>query len=236
MTHEAKIHPAQISILRELLFLPKASYSSLQKPTGLSSDHFSFHISRLVELGLVKKIERGMYTLSARGKEYANRLDTDRNMIEPQPKSAVLLVIRQNHGRLEKFLFQQRTKNPYYGFWGIPGGKIRWGETIIEAAARELREEAGLQADISFGGVYHEHVEDSDNGEFLEDKIFFVMNCLNPKGKLIKDYEGGHNAWFSVDEAQQLSPRYDSFDIELDMVLSEKIFLEKVQYYSSDKF
>lgn len=72
---EVNIHDAQTKILRELLFHPKAGFSELQKPTGLSSDHFNFHISRLVELGLVEKVSRGHYKLTPRGKEYSNRLN-----------------------------------------------------------------------------------------------------------------------------------------------------------------
>jgi hypothetical protein len=53
MTLEVTIHSTQTSILRELLFHPHAGYAELQKPTGLSSDHFNFHIARLVELGMV---------------------------------------------------------------------------------------------------------------------------------------------------------------------------------------
>jgi predicted transcriptional regulator len=79
MSLHANIHSAQSKILRELLFHPQAGFAELQKPTGLSSDHFNFHISRLVELGLVEKLERGTYALTSKGKEYANRLDTDNN-------------------------------------------------------------------------------------------------------------------------------------------------------------
>ena len=55
MSLEISIHAAQTSILRELLFHPDAGYTELQKPTGLTSDHFNFHIARLMDLGLVKK-------------------------------------------------------------------------------------------------------------------------------------------------------------------------------------
>ena len=63
MTHEVNIHAAQTSILRELLFRPVAGYAELQKPTGLTSDHFNFHIKRLVEIGLVEKTKIGSYNL-----------------------------------------------------------------------------------------------------------------------------------------------------------------------------
>lgn len=127
MSTEIKIHAAQTSILRELLFRPQAGYAELQKPTGLSSDHFNFHMSRLVELGLVQKLGRGTYKLTQSGKEYANKLDTDSNTIERQPKVSVALVVERQHNGNTEYLCQQRLKNPYYGHWGRLGGKIRWG-------------------------------------------------------------------------------------------------------------
>lgn len=96
MSFEAKIHEAQTKILRELLFLPVANFATLQKASGLESDHIKFHIKRLVELGYVQKVDGG-YCLSVKGKEYANKLDTDAGVIERQPKVAVMLVIEREH-------------------------------------------------------------------------------------------------------------------------------------------
>jgi predicted transcriptional regulator len=112
MSHEVKIHEAQTSILRELLFLPTAGFAELQKPTGLTSDHFTFHINRLVELGFVERAGRGRYRLTTVGKEYANRLDTDNNTIERQPKSAVMLLVERERAGKQEFVFQQRLKHP----------------------------------------------------------------------------------------------------------------------------
>ena len=190
MAYEAKIHETQTKILRELLFRPSAGYAELQKPTSLSSDHFNFHISRLVEIGYVEKVVRGKYKLTPRGKEYANKLDTDQNEIERQPKSAVILAIQKDG----KFLFQERLKHPYYGFWGFPSGKIRWGETIIECAQRELMEETGLTAKCEYKGIYHEQVYQAETGEQL-DNIFHIILCTKLKGQLIEAFEGGRNAW-----------------------------------------
>src|SRR5215203_34220 len=112
MALEVQIHNAQTSILRELLFHPLAGFTDLQKPTGLNSDHFNFHIKRLVELELVEKAGRGRYRLTQRGKEYANKLDTDNNTIERQPKSAVMLAVTKAINGKEVFLFQERLKHP----------------------------------------------------------------------------------------------------------------------------
>jgi 8-oxo-dGTP diphosphatase len=237
MALEVKIHEAQISILRELLFVKDAGFAELQKPTGLASDHFTFHIARLVELDMVEKVGRGRYKLTTKGKEYANKLDTDAKTIERQPKVAVLLAVeRRVDGRTE-ILFQQRTKNPYYGYWGFPTGKIRWGETITQTAARELKEETGLEANYKIVGLYHEHTYLEDEVEAVEDKMFFVVHCTNPSGELIERYEGGNNRWMTADEARKLDKRYTSFETELEMIEGSKgIFVEEIHRYSKDEF
>mgnify|MGYP001602961982 CR=1 FL=1 len=239
MSHEVKIHDAQTSILRELLFHPSASYAKLQKPTGLTSDHFNFHIKRLVELKLVEKQEKGHYRLTSRGKEHANKLDTDNNTVERQPKIAVILAIEKTEGTQRLTLFQERLKQPYYGLWGLPSGKIRWGETILETAARESNEETGLTADFRIAGVYHEHVSHKDTGEFLEDKVFFIMHGTNPKGKLKEEFEGGRNKWLTRIEAENLEKVFDSVAIEFDFMDFDnhpELFVERHTSYGADHF
>ena len=226
MSLEVQIHEAQTSILRELLFLPEAGFAELQKPTGLTSDHFTFHINRLVELGLVERLGRGQYRLTARGKEYANRLDTDNNTVERQPKSAVLLAIERRRGSAKEYLFQERLKQPYYGYWGLPSGKIRWGETILDTAARELMEETGLTAQREIRGLYHELVFKSETGEQLEDKLFFVVLCTQVKGELRERFEGGRNAWMTEAKARQQPKIFNSFDVELAIARREQTWVE----------
>lgn len=232
MSHESKIHPAQTHILRELLFLPEANFAKLQKPTSLDADHFKFHINRLIEIGYVKKVSHGTYTLTQKGKEYANKLDTDQNSIERQPKSAVILVLQKG----DTLLVQERLKHPYFGFWGFPGGKIRWGETIIEAGERELLEETGLRTTLSYRGVYHEHVIDKESKELLEDKIFHVLHGVIENNTLKETFEGGRNAWLRIDEINKLTKKYVSFDLEKQVGLGEIEFVEKTQYYSKQEF
>lgn len=195
MAYEADVHEVQMKILREMLFAPKSTFASLQKATGLTSDHANFHIKKLVGVGYVEKTEDG-YILTRDGKEYANRMDTDEMKIEKQPKTSVLLVIENDKGEV---LSQERLKQPYYGFWGRQSGKMRWGEHLLDAAARELKEETGLTADLQFAGIYHK-MDYLKNGELLEDKYFFVVYGSNPKGTFIHDMEGHHNEWLTVDD------------------------------------
>ncbi len=237
MSLEVNIHDAQTVILRELLFHPSVGFASLQKLTGMTSDHFNFHLKKLIELGLVEKLSRGQYSLSTRGKEYANKLDTDNNTIERQPKVAVILVIeRKAKSGISEYLFQERLKQPYYGFWGCPTGKVRWGETIIQTAERELLEETGLSADHRLTGVYHEIVYQQETGEQLEDKLFFVVHCTDTHGKLTEFFEGGHNKWMTRQQALSQEKIFTSFDIEIDIVSSDDTFIERRVEYSKDLF
>jgi ADP-ribose pyrophosphatase YjhB (NUDIX family) len=232
VAYEAKIHDAQTSILRELLFRPAAGYAQLQKPTNLTSDHFNFHIRQLVETGYVEKVSRGKYRLTPHGKEYSNKLDTDANVIERQPKSAVILAIRKG----SKWLFQQRLKHPYFEFYGFPSGKIRWGETIIETAARELMEETGLTADYEYKGIYHEQVFQAETGEQLEDKIFHVILCTNPRGELKQQFEGGRNAWMSLAQVAKEPKKFESYEFEANIAMGKMDMVERTVKYSKDQF
>lgn len=236
MSLEVTIHEAQSKILRELLFHPQANYTLLQKPTGLSSDHFNFHIARLVSLGLVEKVARGMYRLTPVGKEYANRMDTDNNTVERQPKCAVIPALQRKHNGSTYYVFQERLKNPFYGFWSLPSGKIRWGESIVEAAARESMEETGLTADFTALGTYHERVFEAESDTLLEDKIFFIVLGTNVRGDFMADFEGGHNEWLTTEEVAAKSKVFDSLQHEMRILGGETWLVERVTRYSKSDF
>lgn len=236
MTHEAHIHPAQTKILRELLFLPATNFAGLQKVSGLAGDHAKFHIKRLVELGYIDKI-KGNYQLSVKGKEYANKLDTDAGVIERQPKVAVMLVVERVIHDEKHYLVQQRLKHPLYGFWGCPTGKVRWGESIFETASRELYEETALKANFEFAGEYHERVVHAKTGEIVEDKIFHVMFTDAATGEPIEQFEGGRNIWRTMQEMKQEPKRYKSFDLETQIGIDRDPKLTEMTFeYSDDEF
>lgn len=196
MSYESNPHTTQITILRNLLFTTEASFAELQKSSDLTSDHFTFHIKKLVESGYVEKTTTG-YRLSPSGKEYANRMDTDTNEIEKQPKVGVVIVLERERNGQREFITQQRLKQPYYGFWGRLGGKVRWGESFEEAAKRELKEETGLDADFTYKMIFHKRDYKKVTGELLEDKVFVIMYAKEYSGELIVDFEGGHNEWLT---------------------------------------
>lgn len=236
MSYEPNAHPAQITILRHLLFTMSASFAEIQKTTGMTSDHFNFHIKKLVDEGYVEKTD-SQYSLSGKGKEYANRMDTDENEIEKQPKVSIVAIIERINASGEKeSLYQQRLKNPYFGFWGRLGGKMRWGESIIEAANRELLEETGLQADFSYKLLYHKRDFVKQTGRLLEDKIFLIAFATKYSGTLIEEFEGGRNAWLTQEHFNQLPKTFASVNEFSSLIEAGETFAEREFYYDESEY
>jgi 8-oxo-dGTP diphosphatase len=53
------------------------------------------------------------------------------------------LIVRD--GRV---LMVRRGKEPFEGYWSLPGGRVEPGETPQEAVRREVREETGLEVEV----------------------------------------------------------------------------------------
>ena len=237
MARGAGLHPAQTKILRELLFMPTARFAELQKASGLESDHVKFHIKQLVKLGYVNKIGNA-YQLSVIGKEYANKLDTDAGVIERQPKVAVLLVVERYNSKthMMEYLLQKRLKHPYFGFWGAPTGKVRWGETLLDAAARELKEETGLTGVFEYRGIYHERVRRQATGEIIEDKLFQLMFCDRFSGELQVEFDSGYNTWHTLEYMALEPKKYKGFETEIAACLDSVPLTERMHDYGDSEF
>jgi len=63
--------------------------------------------------------------------------------IRHRPVAASIAVVV----KAKQVLLVQRSNPPDAGRWGFPGGKIEFGETIEQAAIRELLEETAIIAE-----------------------------------------------------------------------------------------
>lgn len=196
MSYDPNGHATQMAMLKLLLLSPSAGFAQLQKAAGVTSDFANFHLKQLINTGYAHKDKDGKYKLTPSGKEYANRMDTAEKVLEKQAKLGAWIIVDDGKGR---FIAQQRLKQPFFGYWGRITGKIRWGETVLEAAERELMEETGLKADLKFKGIYHK-LDYRKDGSFLEDKYFYIVHATNPSGELTKEFEGGENHWLTNHE------------------------------------
>lgn len=222
------LHEAQATIVQALLFVPSARFTDLQKSTGLESDHFNFHINRLMTLGSVARTEKGLYSLTIQGKRHANT--------KQQPKLSVLLNVARGEGVGTEFLLQERLKHPHFGFLGRPSGRVEWGESFAAAAERVLLKETGLRATFTFKSVLRKRDIEEDTQSLLEDKVFVVMQADHVKGELAERFEGGCNRWMTIEEINKFDKSKLFSSLSQFIERSETVFAETVAYYRNDEY
>lgn len=88
--------------------------------------------------------------------------------------------------------------------YGIPGGKIEYGETMQQAYFREIKEETGFTVDNATWVVTQDCIESE---EFTEQRHFLLINYfsrLSGKPAPIANYESNQIGWYSYEEALQM--------------------------------
>jgi len=130
------------------------------------------------------------------------------------------LNLRSNPDRLEEkhspvvtvgaLIFNGRDEvlmvrtHKWSNLWGIPGGKVKWGEMLEEALRREIKEETNL--DIT--GIEFELVQDCIHSkEFYRDAHFVLLNytcrCAGRAEVRLND-EAREFGWVTIPKALEL--------------------------------
>ncbi len=73
-------------------------------------------------------------------------------------------IVVKGDGDETSVLLVKRANPPFRGMWSLPGGHLEPGEPVLEAAARELKEETGIEAEPL--GVAHIHELLASDGSY----------------------------------------------------------------------
>ncbi|SMH56087.1 NUDIX hydrolase [Maritimibacter sp. HL-12] len=80
-------------------------------------------------------------------------------------------------------LLVQRANPPDQGLWGFPGGKVEAGETVVDAALRELAEETGLRACAGPQLGSKEILHHAPDGRLLYHFFLVAVACEGAEGE-----------------------------------------------------
>lgn len=105
----------------------------------------------------------------------------------------------------DSIILIKRKKNPYRGFWALPGGFVEYGERVEEAALREAWEETGLKVELDhLLGVYSDPDRDP-RGHVIS--ICFIAHKIG--GKLKADTDASEVSKFKWEELKKIKLAFD---------------------------
>lgn len=172
------MHVIQKQTLNALTSQGELRFSEL-KPLGVESNIFMYHLKKLMSHDLVEK-SGVFYRLTSAGKRYVDQVSFKNLEPRIQPKIVTLVVCHNASGDT---LFYRRQKEPFREMVGLPHGKIHLGETLTNAADRELKEKTGLKASTKHvGDVY---ITVYAKKKLITHMLSHVFVAKNPTGKLI---------------------------------------------------
>ena len=212
----------QKDILARLITNPYLRYSEL-KPANLEGNHFMYHLKALLHSGMVVKNEQGQYLLSPQGKLSADKLSLQNYSPRVQPSIVTLITCQNEKGQ---WIVYKRKRQPLIDQVGFVYGKLHLGETIAQAAHRELKEKTGLECELTHRGDGYITIYESS--EPVSQIMFHLFYGKNPYGEIKKTTKPGEASWAwqeefkfepfmpsMVDLVEQIQQSKDRFFVEL---------------------
>ncbi|MSW67029.1 MAG: NUDIX domain-containing protein [Actinobacteria bacterium] len=125
--------------------------------------------------------------------------------------SGVLIRHRDDNG-VETFFLAQRGDNVEGGRsqWAIPGGAIETGESPVDGAIREFREEIDIEIDYEILGEHAAHVHEVWSYTTV---VVEVKEKFSPPVEL--QWENKASGWFTRQEIAGLNT-YEEFQVALE--------------------
>ena len=101
-------------------------------------------------------------------------------------------------------LLIQRGREPAKGLWGLPGGMLELGETLVEGVQREVLEECGVEIEVGpLAGVF-EPMQHDDAGRLRFHYVVLDYLARYVSGELRAADDADDARWVDVDALDRL--------------------------------
>ena len=201
-------HPTQLRIIKTLKSTRSARFNEL-KPEDMTSDHFNFHIKRLLDANFIIKNDDGSYGLTDKGKVLASRIDdlsVRVTSIEAQPKNSILFVITKDFSGIKKYVVKWRTQHPFIDHLVFPTRGLKSGVLAYDIIESYLPFTTGLSGKPTFIGQIRRIDKDPSDGQIYNDILFMIAHINEPNGELINDQHGAKQFWATEEEILASKP------------------------------
>ena len=122
-----------------------------------------------------------------------------------------------------KVLLIQRDLDPYAGKWALPGGFVNVGESVHDAARRELTEETGVSR-VFLEQLYTFGEPKRDPREHVVSVAYFALVRLSDH-RIQAATDARNAAWFALDDIPKLA-----FDHQKILKVAHERLRAKVRY------
>lgn len=97
-----------------------------------------------------------------------------------------------------------RKNAPDQGLWGFPGGHVLFGETLLNAAEREMHEETNLNVHASKHLDYIEFISHNLDDTPAHHFLLGAVLCKYVGGKIVAKSDADDARWFTLEEVLAL--------------------------------
>ncbi len=125
--------------------------------------------------------------------------------------------------RGDRFLLAKRVKSPNKDTWGMPGGMAEVGETLDDAAKREVLEETGLKLNRVVFNRFHEIIRRDDEDRVSMHFVLAMYIAISNEGDAVAGDDAADVRWFSMEDLQSysLTDQTEKFILESKSFLSD---------------
>ena len=99
-----------------------------------------------------------------------------------------------------KALIIKRAHEPRKGEWSLPGGLLELGESLQDAARREIKEETSLDVDVGPVIETFDRVHRDDQGRIRYHFVIVDFVCWPRQGEAIPGSDADGVAWVTPDD------------------------------------
>lgn len=194
------LHHIQKEIILSLAHHSPQRFSQLQPPE-IPNNTFSYHLKKLVQDGFVTQVDGG-YEATRKALKTLQYTDASDDKGKGNPVYITAVHVTNNEG---KVLLLRRSKPPFVGWYCVPAGLVHQGESLEQAALRELSEKSSIEANsLEFNGVLDfQYLEQESRDVFVHTIAFVYSYRLPDSGHMLAGMQSPYGTLLWSDLSSQ---------------------------------